>query len=106
MKSGHTPHEGQEEAYVDAWKQGSDVIQTYPGARGTKLFKKVGEPTVLIAMAEWESEQSRSEAFAAIKASRPDADFVLSGDEAFAVISLIGGFDLIDRADPPNSPTS
>lgn len=35
IKEGHTP-----EAYIEAWKNGSGIIQASKGAQGTILFQK------------------------------------------------------------------
>ena len=55
----HHPKEDQESDFIIAWKKGSDIIQSYPGARGTKLFRDVDNPTILYAIAEWESKEAR-----------------------------------------------
>ncbi len=72
----HHPKAGQEENFIKQWQVGSDIIQTYPGARGTKLFRDKNKPGILYAMAEWESKDIRTQAVEKIK-ERPDADFVL-----------------------------
>ncbi|HVZ12428.1 MAG TPA: antibiotic biosynthesis monooxygenase [Patescibacteria group bacterium] len=52
----HHPKEGQEKEFIDAWRKGSDIIQTYKGALGTKLFRDAKNPKIFYASAEWESE--------------------------------------------------
>jgi quinol monooxygenase YgiN len=47
------------EEYADAWMQASEVIQRTPGALGTRLHRKIGEPDVLLAVASWESKAAR-----------------------------------------------
>ncbi|MFT6431197.1 MAG: quinol monooxygenase YgiN [Halopseudomonas sp.] len=47
------------EEYADAWMQASEVIQQTPGALGTRLHRKIGEPDVLLAVASWESKAAR-----------------------------------------------
>ena len=54
MKSGYSVEE-----YADAWMQASEVIQQTPGALGTRLHRKIGEPDVLLAVASWESKAAR-----------------------------------------------
>lgn len=54
MKPGYTVAE-----YADAWVQASEVIQQTPGALGTRLHRKIGEPDVLLAIASWESKAAR-----------------------------------------------
>ncbi len=47
------------EEYADAWIRASEVIQQTPGARGTRLHRKIGEPDKLLAIASWESKAAR-----------------------------------------------
>jgi quinol monooxygenase YgiN len=54
MKPGYSVEE-----YADAWMQASEVIQQTPGALGTRLHRKIGEPDVLLAVASWESKAAR-----------------------------------------------
>jgi hypothetical protein len=54
MKPGYPP-----ESYARAWVQASEIIQQATGAAGTRLHRKIGEPTVLLAIATWDSRQSR-----------------------------------------------
>lgn len=54
IREGHTA-----EAYAEAWVRASEIIQQAPGAKGTALHRKVDEPNVLIAIAEWDSKEDR-----------------------------------------------
>ena len=54
IQEGHTAEE-----YADAWVRASEIIQRAPGARGTELHRKIGDPNVLVAIAHWESKTSR-----------------------------------------------
>lgn len=54
VKDGHTA-----EDYADAWVRASELIQQAPGARGTELHRKIGEPNKLIAIASWDSKSDR-----------------------------------------------
>lgn len=54
MKPGYTVEE-----YAEAWIRASEIIQQAPGARGTYLHRKIGEPGVLLAIANWESKAHR-----------------------------------------------
>jgi quinol monooxygenase YgiN len=54
MKPGYTVEE-----YAEAWVQASEIIQQTPGARGTYLHRKIGEPDTLLAIATWESKAHR-----------------------------------------------
>lgn len=51
VKPGYTVEE-----YAESWVRASEVIQQTPGARGTRLHRKIGEPDVLLAIACWESK--------------------------------------------------
>lgn len=97
----HHLKENQEDAFIKQWQKGSDIIQTYPGALGTKLFRKKDEPGYLYAMAEWESKEARDAAVAAIK-ERPDAEEVLHKHETFLNSHVIlGEFELLASSNPP-----
>lgn len=54
MKPGYTADE-----YADAWVRASRIIQRTPGARGTYLHQRIGDPTTLLAIATWESKAHR-----------------------------------------------
>lgn len=54
MKPGYTVGE-----YAEAWVRASEIIQQTPGALGTYLHRKIGEPNVLLAIAHWESKAHR-----------------------------------------------
>jgi hypothetical protein len=45
--------------YAAAWVAASEIIQRAPGARGTQLHRKIGDPTTLMAIATWESKAAR-----------------------------------------------
>jgi heme-degrading monooxygenase HmoA len=48
-------------AYAEAWVRASRIIQRAPGARGTRLHRKIGEPNKLLAIASWESKSARDQ---------------------------------------------
>jgi heme-degrading monooxygenase HmoA len=54
MKPGHTVEE-----YAEAWVKASEIIQRTPGARGTHLLRKIGDPDALLAIATWQSKAHR-----------------------------------------------
>lgn len=54
MKPGYTVEE-----YAEAWLRASEIIQRTPGARGTFLYRKIGAPDTLLAIATWESKAHR-----------------------------------------------
>lgn len=47
------------EEYAAAWVHASELIQRAPGARGTELHRKIGDPMALIAIASWDSKAAR-----------------------------------------------
>ena len=80
------------EEYVEAWKSGSAIIQKQPGAQGTRLFRKIGEPDVLLAIADWTSKQHRDDAMAALALADPETQDVLRRHEMFGKLRMIGEF--------------
>jgi heme-degrading monooxygenase HmoA len=54
IRPGHTAEE-----YADIWVRTSKIIQQAPGARGTYLHRKIGDPNVLVAIATWDSKAHR-----------------------------------------------
>ena len=54
VRPGYSP-----EQYADAWLRASRVIQSAPGAQGTRLHRKIDDPNVLLAIATWESKAIR-----------------------------------------------
>jgi heme-degrading monooxygenase HmoA len=82
---GYTP-----EQYADAWVRASTLIQRAPGALGTRLHRKIGEPDVLLAIASWESKAARD----AMEA-RPSEQVaaIIAQQTPFVEIRLIGEFD-------------
>ena len=47
------------EAYAEGWIAASRFIQKAPGARGTRLHRKIDDPTTVLAIATWDSKASR-----------------------------------------------
>lgn len=47
------------EQYADAWVRASKIIQQAPGAKGTRLHRKIGDSNVLLAIATWETKIQR-----------------------------------------------
>lgn len=45
--------------YAEAWVRASEIIQRAPGARGTQLHRKIGDPNVMLAIASWDSKAAR-----------------------------------------------
>ncbi|MDO6822865.1 antibiotic biosynthesis monooxygenase [Marinobacter sp. 1_MG-2023] len=85
IKEGYTA-----EDYADAWVRASKLIQRAPGARGTELHRKIGDPDTLIAIAHWDSKASRD----AMEAQHnPDVVEIIRRAAPFCEIRPLGEFD-------------
>jgi len=78
------------EQYAEAWVRASRLLQHSPGAQGTRLHRKIGDPSRLLAIATWESKEARD----AMEETRAQniADIIESQAE-FVEIHLIGEFE-------------
>jgi hypothetical protein len=74
------------ERYAEAWVRASEIIQRAPGARGTRLHRKIGEPDVLIAIAEWDSKRDRD----AAAGLDPRADEIIASAAEYCDVRVIG----------------
>lgn len=85
MKPGYTV-----EQYAAAWIEASEIIQRTPGAKGTYLHRKIGEPDTLMAIATWESKAHRD-----AKDDRRDATVkaILEKHARTCEITVIGEFE-------------
>ncbi|MFK7732585.1 MAG: antibiotic biosynthesis monooxygenase [Pseudomonadales bacterium] len=85
IKPGHSAEE-----YADAWVRASEMIQCAPGAQGTRLHRKIGDDSVLLAIATWESKQARD----AMEA-KPDAEItrIIAEQAEFVDVVLVGEFE-------------
>lgn len=78
------------EQYAEAWIRASEIIQQAPGARGTRLHRKIDDPNILLAIASWESKADRDSMEA------HPSDFVqriIAEQAKFVDVRLIGEFD-------------
>ncbi len=82
---GHTA-----EAYAGAWVRASEIIQQAPGARGTRLHRKIGDERTLLAIASWDSKRQRD----AMEAD-PSADVqrIIAEQAEFVDVRVIGEFE-------------
>ena len=87
LKPGRTVEE-----YAASWERASRIIQEAPGARGTVLQRKIGDPAALLAIASWDSKAARDQREDFLK---PDADMraVLGEHLQIADIQIIGEFE-------------
>lgn len=82
---GYTP-----EQYADAWERASRYIQAAPGAQGTRLHRKIGEPDKLLAIATWESKDARD----AMESRLPtEVEAIIAEQTPFVHIEFIGEFE-------------
>ena len=76
--------------YADAWVRASRLIQRAPGARGTRLHRKIGDRDVLLAIATWKSKAER-DAMESVKDQ--DIQKIISEQAEFVEIRVIGEFE-------------
>ena len=78
------------EQYADAWVRASRIIQSAPGARGTRLHRKIGDDSTLLAMASWASKAERD----AMEGDQPaEVRRIIEEQAEFVRISVIGEFE-------------
>ena len=85
VKEGHTAEE-----YADAWVRASELIQQAPGARGTELHRKIGDPDTLIAIASWDSKEQRD---AMEGQHNPEIADIIRSAAPFVDITPLGEFE-------------
>lgn len=78
------------EAYAEAWVRASEIIQTAPGARGTRLHRKIGDDRTLLAIASWRSKAERD-----AMESNPSAlvEGIIREQAEFVDVRVIGEFE-------------
>lgn len=78
------------EQYAEAWVRASRLIQRAPGAQGTRLHRKIGDPHVLLAIATWESKAARD----AMEAeANEDIQAIIAEQAEFVEVRVIGEFE-------------
>lgn len=85
VRPGHTA-----EAYADAWVRASEIIQRAPGARGTRLHRKIGDDHKLLAIASWDSK-ARRDAMEANPAA--EVQRIIAEQAEFVDVRVIGEFE-------------
>lgn len=78
------------EQYAAAWIRASEMIQCAPGAQGTRLHRKIGDDSVLLAIATWESKQARD-----AMETEPNAEIsrIIAEQAEFVDVVLLGEFE-------------
>ena len=85
IKPGHTV-----EQYAEAWVHASEIIQRAPGARGTRLHRKIDDPSTLLAIASWDTKAHRD----TMEANPSDTvKAIIAGQAPFVDIRVVGEFD-------------
>lgn len=78
------------EEYAQGWVEASEIIQQTPGARGTYLHRKIGEPDKVLAIAHWYSKAHRD----AKDDSRSEkVKAILAKHAKVCEVTVIGEFD-------------
>ncbi len=85
VKPGYTAKQ-----YAEAWVRASKIIQQASGARGTRLHRKIGDSTVLLAIATWETKATR-DAMEAAQNERVKA--IISEQAEFVDVRVLGEFE-------------
>ena len=85
IKPGYTA-----EQYADAWVRASKLIQQAPGAMGTELHRKIGEPDKLIAIARWASKAQRD---AMESQHDPEIAKIIKSAAPFVEIRSLGAYE-------------
>jgi heme-degrading monooxygenase HmoA len=85
IKPGHRA-----EDYAEAWVRASELIQRAPGARGTRLHRKIGDPNTLLAIATWDSKTQRD----AMEAQHdPEIAAIIRSAAPFVEVEPLGEFE-------------
>ena len=95
---------GEDDAFIEQWREGSKPIQEYDGARGTRLHKKRGQEHTYIAIAEWESIEKRAAAMTDIEAGESERAKRVrrwGRNEDYGVVTILGEIDEIVTVLPP-----
>ena len=85
VKPGHSA-----EHYAAAWVEASRLIQQAPGARGTRLHRKIGDPDTLLAIASWQSKSARDAMEGAPQARIAE---IIRTQAEFVDVKVIGEFE-------------
>jgi len=85
VKSGYSA-----EQYAEAWVRASEIIQQAPGAQGTRLHRKIGAPSVLLAIATWATKADRD---AREKQQSEEVRKIIARQAEFVDVVVIGEFE-------------
>lgn len=85
VKSGYSA-----EQYAEAWVRASKIIQQAPGAQGTRLHRKIGDSSVLLAIATWATKAERD---AMEKQQAEKVRNIIAQQAEFVDVIVIGEFE-------------
>jgi heme-degrading monooxygenase HmoA len=85
LRPGHSAEE-----YAADWVRASEIIQSAPGARGTRLHRRLGDPARLLAIASWDSKAARDRQEAA---RDPRVQRILDEQARCVEIRVVGEFE-------------
>ena len=78
------------ERYAEAWVEASEMIQSAAGARGTRLHRKIGDPSRLVAIASWHSKADRDRA----EGKRdPRVQAIIETQARFVEVEIVGEYE-------------
>ena len=96
----HTPKKGQEAQFIEAWQKGSAIMQTYPGALGSTLFRSEINTNVFLAITDWVSKTDRDNAVLEVEKLPNSADILRGHEDFIEQVKIIGGMELVAKSDP------
>ncbi len=85
-------HPEQDEEFIRRWKLDSDVIQTYPGALGTKLHRPTDGSRRYLGYATWESLEYREKAMKQKALEHPELNYPENSTEGISDTVFVGFF--------------
>lgn len=78
------------EQYAQAWTDASRIMQQAPGARGTRLHRKIGDDSTLLAIASWETKACRDEMETALPQRARE---IIEQQAAFVTVKVLGEYE-------------
>ena len=95
VKKGHTKKQ-----YIDAWKEGSTLIQNSKGAQGTILYQNTSNPNSLLAIATWKSKKERDAAMKKLHQADSITREIITEHRKYGDTTIIGNFEEIALIKP------
>jgi len=89
-----------EQDYINAWERGSAIIQSSEGAEGTVLYRKIGEPGTLLAIATWKSKEARDAAMERLAEAGLKTQKILDAHKEYGITNILGNYEGITSVGP------